>query len=301
MSRSLTFLLLYLLMVATACNNSVKHKNQQNSSVQIPKVKTVNHLPVELTEISGITFIDSNTIALVEDESGVIYNYSLAQKKVTGQNKFAGAGDFEDLCVAGNDMYAIQSDGKLFKIANFKKGFTDITEIKTPFKPQNNLEGLAYDPDRSRLLIAPKDEGFDTGKKKIKVVYALDLKTNQLNSTPVYNLDLAQIEAQFKGDQLEESSKKFLKAIGNENMNKVFRTSALAIHPKTKDLYMLSSLNNMVAILSPADSLKKILLLKGGDFSQPEGITFSPDGKLFISNEGAKNKSGNILELEYEN
>lgn len=35
----------------------------------------------------------------------------------------------------------------------------------------------------------------------------------------------------------------------------------------------------------------------GNEFEQPEGITFQPNGELFIANEGSK-KAGNILNVE---
>ncbi|HCN82402.1 MAG TPA: hypothetical protein DIT07_02115 [Sphingobacteriaceae bacterium] len=65
----------------------------------------------------------------------------------------------------------------------------------------------------------------------------MNLKTKKLNTTPVYSISLKQIEDYFKGDALEESSKKFLKAIGNQNLNKVFRPSAISVYPLSHDIY----------------------------------------------------------------
>ena len=50
------------------------------------------------------------------------------------------------------------------------------------------------------------------------------------------------------------------------------------------------------------DSIGKLLKLHKlyeESFPQPEGITFAPDGTLYISNEG-KGGTANILEVEFD-
>jgi len=54
----------------------------------------------------------------------------------------------------------------------------------------------------------------------------------------------------------------------------------------------------MVLIMDYSGTIKKFYQL-GKDFAQPKGITFSPQGEIFISNEGTK-QSGNILKVEIE-
>ena len=54
----------------------------------------------------------------------------------------------------------------------------------------------------------------------------------------------------------------------------------------------------MLLIMDYSGTIKKFYQL-GKDFAQPKGITFSPQGEIFISNEGTK-QSGNILKVEIE-
>jgi DNA-binding beta-propeller fold protein YncE len=192
-------------------------------------------------------------------------------------------------------LYAVNSDGVVYEVKDFKKsGKSNAVKFSTPFTGKNNIESLAYDPQKNRLLIAPKDKGLDNDKDR--EIYELDLKTRKLNNTPVYSISLKQIEDYFKGDALEESSKKFLKVIGNKNLNEVFRPSALGIHPVSHEIYVLSSINNLVAVLAPTGTLRKIIELQGPEFLQPEGLAFAPNGQLYISNEGKGGKA-NIIRL----
>ena len=280
-------------------NKKSDDKKSEGLKPGTPEIKAVITLPDDLHEISGISFVDSANLVAVQDEEGYIYHYNIATEKITGKEKFSGPGDYEDITVAGNIIYVVDSEGKLFEISDFKSDKKSVKEIKTPFSGKNNIEGLTYDAPNNRLLMALKDDGLNKDKRA-KEIYEFNLKTQKMSSEPVYTINLDEIENYFKGDGLEESSKKFLKAFGNENIDKVFRTSAIAVHPKTREVYVLSSVNNLIAILSPEGILKKVLLLKGKEYIQPEGLAFTSAGSLFVSNEGRKEKA-NIIQIAYEN
>lgn len=303
MNRFLQLLLVPLFTSAfLSCVPSDKSGKQASAlSFLAPKDKqyTVWELPDELKEVSGVIFKDSVNVLAVEDEDGLIYQYNLRDKKIVSKTRFAGEGDYEDLTIVGNDVYVVNSAGDLFRIRNFLTGKNiSIFKLLTPLKKKNDVEGLCYDQQKGRLLLAAKAKGLIN--KKTKEIFAFNLKTNQLDTVPARSMPLAAIEAYYKGDAIEESSKKFLKALGNKNMSAVFTTSALAVHPKTQHLYLLSSVNDIIAVLDSNDNLLRVIPLKGKIFIQPEGLAFSPDGKLYVSNEGKK-KYANIIRLENEN
>ncbi len=286
------------IFVQYSCGGEKKNPKEEDTeksskTTDLSEDQIVYKIPSELDEISGIAFVDSDNLIAVQDEEGTIYYYNLSSQKITDKKDFAGAGDYEDLTIAGNDLYIISSSGELYEIKNFKSGNFKALLLKTPFTGKNNIEGLAYDAQNNRLLLTPKDKGLDNDKDK--EIYAFDLKTKKLNTTPVFSLSLTQIEDYFKGDALEESSKKFLKAVGNQNLNEVFRPSAIGVHPASHEVYILSSINNLIAVLSPDGTLKKIIKLKGKEFLQPEGLAFTSDGKLYVSNEGKGGKANIIL------
>ncbi|WP_423147635.1 SdiA-regulated domain-containing protein [Rubrolithibacter danxiaensis] len=278
-------------------NSDKRSKKAEKEKKEEPDYQLFK-LPSDLKEISGISFIDQENLLAVQDEEGTLYFYNLSEEKITDKRKFAGKGDYEDVVIVQADAYVISSDGKLFQIINYKSQNPEVKIYKTPLSEKNNIEGLAYDSVHNRLLLASKDEGIDNDEDK--EIYAFDLKTKQLSTTPVYAIRLKEIENYFKGDAIEESSKKFLKAFGNKNLNEVFRPSAITINPQNKNVYVLSSLNNLIAVLNSQGQLQRIIELKGKEFIQPEGISFNPNGELFVSNEG-RDKKANIIKLKHEN
>lgn len=295
----LFFIAPFLLNIFLSCNSTEKKTKAKETKKQAENVSinTIYKLPKELEEISGISFIDSINLLTVQDEEGYIYLYNLKQENIIEKIKFAEPGDYEDVIVVEKDAYVVSSSGKIFHIQNFRNENRKIQIYSTPLSAKNNIEGLAYDKSATSLLLASKDEGIDNDEDK--EIYAFDLKTYTFNTTPVYSINLEKIANYFKGDELVETSKKFLKALGNRNMNDVFKPTALTIHPKTNEIFVLSSTNNLIAVLNRQGQLKKIIELEGKEFTQPEGIAFSPDGKLYISNEGS-GKKGNIIHLNYE-
>ena len=77
-----------------------------------------------------------------------------------------------------------------------------------------------------------------------------------------------------------------------------FRPSDIAIHPQTKEIYMLEGAKPKLLILDKNGVAKNGYSLSKKIFPQPEGITFSPDGDLYISSEGKKDGVGTITKLK---
>ena len=110
-----------------------------------------------------------------------------------------------------------------------------------------------------------------------KGIYAFDLKNKRFVEEPVFKIDL--------NHELFKSAAK-----------KPVMPSAIAIHPSTRDIYITDGPQSKLLVMDNSGNIKKLLDL-GKDFSQPEGITFSPGSEIFISNEGTK-QPGNIIMVD---
>ena len=90
-----------------------------------------------------------------------------------------------------------------------------------------------------------------------------------------------------------------IKNYKNKKADKTFSPSDVAIHPKTGDYYVLEGKNPKLVILDAKGAIKTVHELDENYFSQPEGITFSPDGTLYIANE-AGDDAANILQVTFK-
>lgn len=248
-----------------------KGKEEQSSGVEIVKKW---ELPEVLREVSGIAYLDEQRFATVQDEEGTIFIYNHADGKIEKEIPFAPPGDYEDITVASNTAYIVRADGRLYEVPMEGKK-SDVKEYSTPLTVKHNVEGLFYDGANNRLLIAIKNNEPHT--KDYKGIYAFNLQRNKFEEKAEYQINL-------KEDLLNNGSGK-----------ETFRPSGLAIHPQTKELYVLDGPGARLLLLSNDGKAKQVYHL-GSNYPQAEGITFSPDGRLFISNEGKKR--GNIIETK---
>ncbi|RYY43977.1 MAG: hypothetical protein EOO06_18900, partial [Chitinophagaceae bacterium] len=249
-------------------------KGKNNTDVSI---KQRWDLPAVLVEVSGIAYIDAQRFACVQDEAGTIYIYNTATATIEKEIPFTGAGDFEGITLKGDKAYVVRSDGVIFEV-DMRTG--KAAEYKTFLTAANNIESLVYQASGNRLLTAAKEP--DTDDPGYKNIYAFDLATKTLLKEPVMRINIDDSEFHQSG----KSGKK----------KKYFMPSAIAVHPVQNDIYILDGPRSRMLVAGPDGQVKKLYEL-GNQFYKPEGISFSPAGDLFISNEGKK-IPGNILQVE---
>ena len=235
-------------------------------------------LPKVLNEISGISLLTQGKIICVNDEQGKLFIYDLKNKTIAKKIPFAKKGDYEDVAIKGNTAFVLRSDGTIFEISNFSNTFTTI-ENKTFLRKKDDAEGLFFDEDKNRLLIVCKGNSNNKNDNYTRLVYEFMLKDNHLNSAPVLTVSQNEINKTY-------------------NLKNIVAPSGIAIHPISKNIFILSSVNKILAEYTQDGKLQKIYSLNYSHFQQPEGISFDKNGDLFISNEAKKDKS-NILKFNY--
>lgn len=233
-------------------------------------------LPADLKEVSGIAFLDDQRFACIQDERGTIFIFNRASGKIEREIPFAGTGDYEDITVKGDIAYVVRADGRLYEV-DISAGKSSVKEYNTPLTVQHNVEGLCYDKNNDRLLLAIKDD--EPSNPGYKGIYAFDLSKKAFIKDPAYKIELQ------KGSNTSQNKG-----------NKSIMPTAIAIHPITNEIYITDGPQAKLVIMDKSGNIKKLVHL-GKDFPQSEGITFSPQGEVFISNEGAK-QPGNILKIK---
>lgn len=235
----------------------------------------------KLKEISGIHYLGNHEFACVQDEKGDIFIYDVKKEEIVEKIKFAGDGDYEDIEIIGEDAFIIRSDGRLFVVKNFRSENREVKYKQTQLNDRNDVEGLCYDKDRNVLLLACKGQaGINEIFYYTKSIFEFDLDRFELNPEPKFVIDK------------RELSKRAGKKID-------FAPSGIAIHPISKEIYVLGTVGKLLLRLSPKGKFLKAKKLDNDIFKQPEGICFEEDGTLYISNEGRDGK-GNILKFNYQ-
>ena len=208
-------------------------------------------LPHHLREISGLAASDDGRIFCHDDEKGIIYQINPLNGKVV--KKFAVGNpipnrDFEGIAIVKDKFYR-ERPVYVFQFVTVS----------------NNIEGLCYDPLTNSMLLACK--GYPGKKYKgYRSVYSFDLKEKKLMPDPRFLLSLKELDKRY----------------GMKN----FSPSAIEYNSKTGTFFILSS--HVKALIEVSSDGKVIhgALLSGRNHKQPEGITFTSDIKMLISDEG---------------
>lgn len=287
--------LLILCLNFNSCSNATFSSNAKIIGYDLTKPDNILILPDTLREISGLTDIDTATVACIQDENGILFIYDIIRNEIRKQYNFHIDGDYEGITLVGEAMFILRSDGTLFEISDYEADDFKLKTYATGI-PANNNEGLCYDATKNRLLIACKSKlGKGPEFKDKRVIYGFDLSTKKLSSEPVLSFDITTIKAfaQEKKLNLPVRDKKK----GTEPIIKFF-TSAIAIHPITNKLYLLSAADHMLFIFDMKGNLEHIEQLNSKMFNKAEGITFFNNGDMLITNE-AQDKKPTLLRFNY--
>lgn len=233
-----------------------------------PKVIT---LPSLLSEISGITFTNDDRLFAHGDEYADIYELDLQSGKILKKfslgNLLAVKGDFEDIAYVNGNFYLVDSKGKLYEFKEASDGsFVDYKTYKTGLNESNNVEGLCYDPETNSLLLACKDNP-GTEKKKEKAVYSFSLDTFEAGEMPRFVI---------AEENVSETSKE-----------RNFSPSGIARNPITGTFFIIASKGNIILEISAEGNILDISELPSKVHRQAEGIAFTENGTLYISNEAS--------------
>jgi len=258
-------------------------------------------LPGSLAEISGISYYRPNRIACIQDERGLIYIYDLKKEKIFSKHLFGKSGDYEDIAVVGDTAYVLRSDGVILKVEDFTSNGRNVKKISTPLSTRNDAEGLVFDSATHALWIACKGSSSlnpDANNNGYKAVFRFDLSGEKLSDDPLFLVDLARLPDMEKSSWIRKLSVRLGKALKILGEDWNFQPSGIAIHPVEDDIYIISHIGKLLVVLDRNGKIGSVNRLDPKTFRQPEGICFTPEGDLFISNEGDGGK-GNILKFNY--
>ena len=181
-------------------------------------------------------------------------------------------------------MFIMRSDGNIFSFNYHKKEHISRNIISINAL---DIESLFYDNTNNRFLVVSKDPLANLDESLRRVYY---FKNNEYhNLTAIMDIDINEIN-----DYLNKNYR------DSEVKNTRFNPSAIALHPITGDIYVLSATDGLIAIYSGA-TLKAVFPLPTEIYYKPEGLAFYANGDMLISSEGDKKGliSGSIMLLKY--
>lgn len=229
-------------------------------------------LTFELREVSGITALSDNLLAMVQDEKGIIYIYDLDKGQVVNKLHFNDDGDYEDIELFNGVFYVLQSNGTIDKVS---KAGQLLGQILAPhLSIENDTEGLCYSESHNSLLVLCKEKAGKGFGKNSKAIYSVDLEKGKYSEQPVIIIDRA--------DFLDKKKRK------------KFKPSGLIVNTNN-ELVLIDSKSSILATFSIQGNYISHTRL---DLPQPEGICIMPNSDVWVASEGIEN--GVLVRVEYK-
>ena len=234
-----------------------------------------------LHEISGMAYIPAKDQILTEnDEKGDIYLIDFRNKNdKADKEKFGSKGDYEDIVYTDTAIYILVSTGSVLKVDTKDSSF-NTKEFVLPGK-KNEFETLYLDKDRKSLIMLCKECAHEK-KTDVRVAYRFDLASESFDPAPAFTIDLKEIQKIINDDKAE------------------FKPSAAGINPVNDKLYLVASVGKLLVVADKTTGKpEQVFRLDPVMYNQPEGMTFAPNGDLYISNEGGEGVA-TILKFNYK-
>ncbi len=259
-SNSRTYVIgLLALICCTAFQSPVPEPSSALSWYDLnDKKPSAVDLPTRLREISGLAMSEDGRLFGHGDEKGVIYQIDYQSGKIIKSfslGRIAVRADFEGLAIAGNRFFLVTSWGNLYEFSEGKdEGYVSYQVHRTPLTLANDVEGLCYDPDTHSLLLACKEyPGRGYAKNKAILLPVQELR--------------------------------------RKSRHKLFNPSGIERHPKTGTFFVIAAQGESIIEVSSSGDVLDQVTFRSGVHKQPEGITFSPDFTLLISDEGGRKRA----------
>ncbi len=284
----------FLLLLGAALTQAliVPEKPSQHFPYDLEKPDRSMSMPALMKEMSGVSTTYSEKYLLsIQDESGILFVIDKDNGSIRRKIAFSDLGDYEDVCGIGKDVYILKSSGTILRVQGVDKRSQKTTSYKNFLNKENDVEGLAHDKVNNRLLLACKgNPGKHPSLQNRKAIYAFDLQKMQLDSSaPVVSFGFPEVHEYLKkrkSDGETEKMREFFEPAGEFK----FSPSAIGIHPKTGNWYLLSAVGNWLLVMTPKGEVIYLEKLKNKMHLQPEGLCFDAQGGMYISNEGGEER-----------
>jgi SdiA-regulated len=258
--------ILFLLFFLISCQLFI-HQQPKEYKLNHPKTKILSS---NLAEISGIYYVPDKKILLaISDDKGSVFaiDSSGENERDYFGHPFAEPNDYEDIVQVDSIIYVLSSNGSIVGVnAGGQATIYNFTSDK-----KDDFETMYYEPSENSLITLCKSCAHET-KKGVRTAHRFGLADKKFDPAPYYTINISDVDDAMKDTRT------------------IFEPSAAAIHPVEKKLYILSSAGKLLAVTDLKGKVEHAYRLNPALFPQPEGITFAPNGDMYISNEAKRGK-----------
>ncbi len=240
---------------------------------------TVSSFPMGVASFTDVTMLDSTHMIGIEPVNGNVMMIDLLNNSIASQLSLGSEFKFVDVSKMDSTLILFDSNSKVhFLLPPYDStSFVSTNETKENF----STSGICFHESTKRLFLLSEVQEKEEGQFS-SFLYAFNLNKRQLREEPLFEINSFAIETFAINNNLRlPRNKVTYDGDTVEGLN--FTPSALAIHPKTNEIYVLSSDDRTLVVYNQFGDVVNFTVLDAMIFSKPTGMTFQENGDLLIT------------------
>lgn len=248
--------------------------------------ENVSNLPMGVNAFTDFVFMDSTHLICLDNQVGGVLVYDVISNK--SQGYLSTGVDAKITEVAKIDSTIILVDEKMD--LHFLLPPYDSTSITTESLKDKSWisSGMCLHEQTKRLFfVAETNVENDIQNYSI---YSYNLNQRKLNERALFEIKPEEIELFAISNNIQLPMNR-IDEIGDTVQNFTFNPDVIAVHPKTNEIYVLSSADRSLAVYNQFGQVVNYTVLNEEIYVNPQAMTFYPNGDLLLTNSDLKNPS----------
>ncbi len=236
-------------------------------------------LPLGLSSIKNICILDSTRFVAIDQQSGSVVLLDELSGKLVGQLNLSPSFQFSSLAVY--DSVLVLQD-QLNQLHFLGAPYDSTSEIGlNELSSELKFMSFCSHPITKRLFFLGDE--IDKGEGRYSnYVYGFGLGNRKLREKPLFEIESEKIE-QYALQMGIVSQNAFAQSSSEQSVFN-FKPSALAVHPKTNEIYVLSQERAQLAVFNQFGEVVNFIPLSRSLANHPTDIQFHPNGDLIVIN-----------------
>ena len=178
----------------------------------------------------------------------------------------------------------VRVDSLLYLFDDNMGVYVDSTSTRKLAEAELNWQSnsACFHPSTHRIYFNPEVE--HPASNRLRAVYTFNVNKNRFASNPLFSYDVDAIE-RFAAENGIRILANRITELKDTVHGLTIIPNAIAIHPKTNEVYILSGMDRSLIVFDQFGVIKNYSALDDTLFPNPTGLTFAQNGDLLISNE----------------
>jgi hypothetical protein len=267
-------------------HQKASHFVKESGYFDLVHPESVTNLPMGVNAFTDFVIMDSTHLICLDDQIGGVLVYDMVSNKSQG---YLPTGiDSKITEVTKIDSTIILVDDRMD--LHFLLPPYDSTSITTESLREKSWisSGMCLHEQTKRLFFVAESDIENEVQNHL--IYTFNLNQRKLSERPLFEIKPEDIELFAISNNITLPSNRL-----DENGDTVdvfsFKPDVIAVHPKTNEIYVLSTIDRSLAVYNQFGQVVNFTILNEELFSQPKAMTFFPNGDLLLTNSDLKNPS----------